>query len=305
MYGYIRPYMPELKVREQEYYRAVYCGLCRSMGKCTGQCSRMTLSYDMTFFSLVRMALEGKASTLHRRNCVAHPFRRRPMAEPDDTLRLSAYLSAILAYHKMRDDCADEAGMKKAAATLLSPYLTSIRRRARRKGYVETDRRVAAAMRALSRMEASRPMSVDRPADLFGELMATLLSEGLSDRQAVLARTIGHHIGRWVYLLDAADDFEEDVRRGRYNPLACLYRDPAMKTLPQEKREDIRRSLFGELAGVERAFDLLDTAEMPDIGGILSNILYEALPREINRVLKLPDGAAAAASEPTAEHTEV
>ena len=56
MYGYIRTFDPELKVREQEYYRAVYCGLCRTMGKCTGQCSRMTLSYDFTLFALVRMA---------------------------------------------------------------------------------------------------------------------------------------------------------------------------------------------------------------------------------------------------------
>ena len=60
MYGYVRTHAPELKVRQQEYYRAVYCGLCRTMGKCTGQCSRMTLSYDFTFFALVRMALTGE-----------------------------------------------------------------------------------------------------------------------------------------------------------------------------------------------------------------------------------------------------
>ena len=61
MFGYIRPHTPELRVREYEYYKAVYCGLCRSMGKCTGQCSRMTLSYDFAFLSLVRMALSATA----------------------------------------------------------------------------------------------------------------------------------------------------------------------------------------------------------------------------------------------------
>ncbi len=289
VYGYIRTFAPEMKVREQEYYRAVYCGLCRTMGKCTGQCSRMTLSYDMTFFALVRMALTGEAVTIRPRRCVAHPLRRRLMAEPNDTLRLCAYLSAVLAYHKVRDDRADESGLKKTAATLATPYLRSLRRRARRRGYAEADERIAAAMRALSRLEASRPMSVDEPADLFGELMAALLSAGLSNGCAQLANAIGRHVGRWIYILDAADDFEEDVRRERYNPFACLYRDPNLKTLPRDKRESIRLSLMGDLAGLERAFDLLDPSENPDIAGILSNVLYEGLPRETDRVLGLDD----------------
>ncbi len=287
MYGYVRIYAPELKVREQEYYRAVYCGLCRTMGKCTGQCSRATLSYDMTFFALVRMALEGETITVRPRRCMAHPTRRRPMVEPNDTLRMCACFSAILAYHKLRDDRADEVGLKRTAATLAGPYLSSLRRRARRKGYADADDCVRAAMHALAQLEHRRPMSVDEPADLFGELMAALLSHGLADDRARLANAIGRHIGRWIYILDAADDFEEDVRRERYNPFACLYRDPDLKTLPRDKRESIRLSLLGELAGLERAFDLLDTAENRDLRGILSNILYEALPRETDRILGL------------------
>ncbi len=286
MYGYIRAYAPELRVREQTYYRAVYCGLCRTMGKCTGQCSRMTLSYDMTFFALVRMALAGERVTIRRRRCAAHPTRRAPMVEPNDTLRLCAYLSVVLAYHKVCDDCLDETGMKKTAATLVSPYLASLRRRARRRGHAGIDDRVAAAMRALSALEKSRPMSVDEPAELFGGLMATLLSVGLTGDQARLATVIGRHVGRWIYILDAVDDFEEDVRRGRYNPFACLYRDPTMTSIPRDRREAIRASLMSDLAELERAFDLLDTTDCPDIGGILSNILYEALPREANRILE-------------------
>ena len=59
MFGYVKTHNPELRVAEYEYYRAAYCGLCRSMGKCTGQCSRMTLSYDFAFLALIRLALTG------------------------------------------------------------------------------------------------------------------------------------------------------------------------------------------------------------------------------------------------------
>ncbi len=288
MYGYIRTHASELKVREQEYYRAVYCGLCRTMGKCTGQLSRTTLSYDFTFFALVRMALTGERPTVRPRRCLAHPTRRHLMAEPNEALRLAANLSAVLGYHKLCDDLSDERGLKRTAATLARPYLSSLRRRARKKGLDGADDRVAAAMRALSRLEASRPPSVDTPAELFGELMAALLSHGLSDDRARLAHVAGRHIGRWIYIIDAADDYEDDVRRGRYNPFICLYTaagHPPVPTLSPDKREEIRIALLGELAGLESAFDLLEITDDPDLGGILRNVLYLGLPREAERIL--------------------
>jgi hypothetical protein len=285
MYGYVRTHAPELKVREQEYYRAVYCGLCRTMGKCTGQCSRMTLSYDFTFFALVRMALTGNRPAVKPRRCLAHPARKRPMAEPGEDLALCACMSAILAYHKIRDDLRDERGLKRTAATVISPFVGSFRRRAVKRGYTEADRAVDTAMRRLCELEAARPPSVDEPATLFGELMATLLGYGLEGNQAKLARTIGLHVGRWVYILDAIDDYAEDMKTGRYNPLACLYGDPAMTTLPTEKRESLKIALLNELSELERAFDLLDTADHSDLAGILSNILYMGMPREAERVL--------------------
>ncbi len=287
MYGYIRTYAPELKVREQEYYRAVYCGLCRTMGKCTGQCSRFALSYDFTFFALVRMALTEEPVTFRTRRCAAHPLRKRPMAEPNEALHHAAYLSSILAYHKVRDDLADERGLKRTAATLVRPYLSSLRRKAKARGYAEMDAQVSAALRALSDLEAARPPSVDDPADLFGNLMACLLSNGLTGNCARLATVIGHHIGRWIYILDAADDFEEDRKEGRYNPFVCLYTDlaPDETKLPAERRESIRLSLLSELAAVERAFDLMDTNDSPDLAGVLKNILYFGLPQAADRIL--------------------
>ncbi|MBQ9151976.1 MAG: hypothetical protein IJX72_06975, partial [Clostridia bacterium] len=293
-----RIHAPELRVREQEYYRAVYCGLCRTMGKCTGQCSRMTLSYDFTYFALVRMALTGKYPAVKPRRCLAHPTRRRPMAEPTEDLALCAYMSAILAYHKVRDDLRDEKCMKRTLATAVAPFAGSIRRRALKRGYGEADLRVASAMQALCDLEATRPPSVDEPASLFGELMATLLGYGLTGNAAKLAHTIGYHVGRWVYILDAADDFAEDVKAKRYNPLACLYGDPAMTELPERKRQELKTALLAELLELERAFDLLDTADNPNLGGVLANILYEGMPREAEHVLFAAD-----ADRPRTENT--
>ena len=67
--------------------------------------------------------------------------------------------------------------------------------------------------------------------------------------------------------------------------LACLYGDPAMTQLSDRKRQELKIALLNELTELERAFDLLDTTDHPDLRGVLSNILYEGLPRQVERVL--------------------
>ena len=98
MFGYVKTVRGELRVREYEYYRASYCGLCRSMGKCTGQCSRMLLSYDFAYLANVRMALSGQKPAFAKRRCMVHPLRRRVMMERNEQLDFCAAASAILAY---------------------------------------------------------------------------------------------------------------------------------------------------------------------------------------------------------------
>ena len=144
---------------------------------------------------------------------------------------------------------------------------------------------VCRAMKVLWELEASRPPSVDEPATLFGELMGDLLAYGLEGNQAKLAHTIGLRVGRWIYILDAADDYAEDVKHSRYNPLACLYGVNAAPELTSTQRESLRNALLSELAELEKAFDLLDTSDDPDMGGVLSNILYMGMPGEASRIL--------------------
>lgn len=283
MYGYVCTHIPELKVREQEYYRGVYCGLCRSLGKCTGQCSRMTLSYDFTFFALMRMAIEGYSPDFKKHRCPVHPFRKKPMAEPCEILFLSAYASGIMGYHKVADDRQDEKGSKRFKAAMALPAVSTFRRRALKKGYTALDKRVACCMADLSTLEKARTVSVDQPAELFGNLMSDILGYGLEGDQKKLAVTIGRHVGRWIYIIDAIDDFEEDIKKGRYNPLVCLWGDTCMT---DTRREDLRLALHAELTSVEKALDLIHfTDEQIDICGILKNILYEGMPATAKKIL--------------------
>lgn len=284
MYGYVRVHKPELRVREWEYYSAVYCGLCRTMGQCTGQCSRMTLSYDFTYFALLRMAIESTTPTIAPGRCFLHPLKKKPIAQKNDTLEMCAYVSGIMVYHKLKDDRADERGGKRVLAGLARPYASSLRKKALRHGYGELDCVVAEHMQTLAKLEEERPMSADMPAEIFGDLMAYILGYGLEGNAQKIALSVGKHMGRWVYLVDAIDDFEQDRKKGRYNPYLCLWQNTDMTN---HRKETLQRALMAELVAVEAALDLCDTPtdESKNLWGVVRNVLYLGMPSTAKSIL--------------------
>ncbi len=280
MFGYVRAARGDLRVREYEYYRASYCGLCRSMGKCTGQCSRMLLSYDFAYLANVRMTLCATVPAFRKRRCIAHPLRRRVMMERNDQLDFCAAASAILAYEKCRDNVADERGFARFRARLACLFLRGSYRRAKKRVPALAEQ-VRVHLARLAALEKEKTPSVDVVANVFGDLLADVTSYGLEGGAAAIARKIGSQTGRVIYILDALDDLAEDIKRKRYNPFAHAYGD----TLTEEDRKGIKDALLIYLSDMETAFDLMDGAADPVRREILNNILYLGMPQAMDRVL--------------------
>jgi hypothetical protein len=270
-----------MRVREYEYYRASYCGLCRAMGKCTGQCSRMLLSFDFAYLANVRMALCATVPTFRKRRCIAHPLRRRVMMERNDQLDYCAAASAILAYEKCRDNVADERGFARLRSRFACLFLKGAYKRAKKR-VPELALSVRRYREKLAALEKEKTPFVDTVATVFGELLADVTAYGLSGTAAAIARKIGFETGRVIYVLDALDDLADDVKKGRYNPFALAYGD----TLSEEDRTGVKDALLIYLSDMEAAFDLMDTAADPVRREILNNILYLGMPQAADRVLR-------------------
>lgn len=283
MLGYIRTDAPELRLRDSECYRAIYCGLCRQMGKCTGQCSRLSLSYDFAFLAAFRMSLTGEVLSLEKKRCPVHPLKKRNMAISSPSLAFCADASAILTYHKCRDDVSDEKGWKKLRARLSSGLFSSAYRRAKRR-YPTLDEKVCSLLQQLSQYEkdSSLPPSADAPAAIFGDLMAAVCSEGLAGSEARIAATFGRAIGKWIYLVDAADDYRRDLATGAFNPFVRLFGEE----MTEENANSVALSLRRYLTDAEGAFLLVDSFPTPEVREILCNILYLGLPQVAERILK-------------------
>ena len=111
--------------------------------------------------------------------------------------------------------------------------------------------------------------------------MKDVCSEGLEGANARLAAEIGQTLGRWIYLVDAADDLADDRKKNRFNPYTRLLGNP-----PSEAdAETLRVALKAILCETERAYQLMGDPPCPELGEILSNILYLGLPMAAERVL--------------------
>ena len=283
MIGYIRTDAPELRLRDSECYRAIYCGLCRQMGKCTGQCSRLSLSYDFAFLAAFRMALTNEPLELQKKRCLVHPIKKRNSVVGSPSLTYCADASAILTYHKCRDDVADEKGLKKLRARAASGFFSAAYRRAKRR-HPELDATVSSLLQELRVYEndSTAPPSADAPAAIFANLMGAVLCEGLGGTEARIATAFGRAIGHWIYLIDAADDYRNDLASGSYNPFVRLFGDG----MTQENAESIAISLKRYLTDAENAFLLIDSFPTPEIREILCNVLYLGLPKAADRILQ-------------------
>ena len=280
MLGYVKTDSQELRMREYHYYRALYCGLCHRMGSCTGNCSRMTLSYDFVFLAAVRLALAGESPEIKKQRCFLHPFRPRPTAQKCQALDYCADASALLVYHKLLDDLHDERGLKKLRAVLMRPFLRPAYRRAKKR-HPTLDTVIDDHLKKLSEYESTADFAgADALAEQFGLLMRAVFSEGLSDANARIATEIGAAIGHWIYLADAADDFAEDRKRGRFNPYLKLVGDAPTSA----DWENLRFALTALLCKAESAVLLIDNYPAPELREILSNILYLGLPQTGKRI---------------------
>ncbi len=278
MFGYVRTMDAELKVKEHELYKATYCGLCRAMGKCTGQCSRMTLNYDFVFLALTRYAISPCDLSFKARRCLAHPFTKKSSMEQNEILKYCAEASAILNYQKVLDDIGDERGAKRLRALMLRPFVAHSRKKAIKKSpaLCELDATISKKLKALSEIEKSDAVGVDAPAACFGDILGEIMSFGYDGANKRIAFEFGKHIGAWIYLADALDDMREDAKKGRYNPLLKLYGGQ----IPNEDELAlIYDATKNKLFAASDAFDLIDVDD-EGIKNILSNVLYIGIPKK-------------------------
>lgn len=281
MFGYIKPQIPELRVKEHELYKATYCGLCRAMGKRTGCMSKMTLSYDFVFLVLLRKVAEKRTGEVKMRRCIAHPFMRRPMLEIDETLEYCAKTSVMLTRLKLEDNINDSHGFKKLLARIVALSTVFFKKTDPKLKDLETN--LKKKIDNLSALEIQNTDSIDSVASIFGDLLGTVASYGLDAENATLCAKIGYHLGKWIYIIDAIDDMASDAKTGSFNAIINSFGNE----LSDENKNLLRIALMLELDELSHALEALDFSSHRDVEGILKNTIYIGMVNQTARILKM------------------
>jgi len=276
MFGYVKPVVGEMLVREHEFYKATYCGICRAMKKHTGVLSNVTLSYDSVFLALVRMLyIPDEDFKAEQRRCIAHPTKKKPMLKENSAIEYTAKAFAVLTYYKIKDDLNDESGLKKFGVTVVRPIVSVANKKADLDSLATT---VADRLDKITALEKAKCQSIDEPAGLFGQLLGEIFAYGLPDSERLVPYEVGYHLGRFIYAADAAEDYEKDRKSGSYNPYVILY---GGKDLSKENKENIKCGLLLECKKIEAAVNLLPFGRRATIENIISNIIYLGLVKRI------------------------
>ena len=268
MFGYVRPPLDGLPDDEKDRFRRAYCGLCHALSR-RGTAARWTLNYD---FTLLAILLSDGEDASEPRRCMVHPLHPRPCLSLTDALELAADESLILAYWQLRDHVDDNGPVRRipfraASGILREAYQSAAEARP------DFDRHTQAQLDILRNLERENCPSLDAPADAFALILREAAREvEPSPRRRVLER-IFYHLGRWVYLIDAADDLKKDTASGNYNPVALRY---ALSdgVWTDTARREFARTLDHSIHAMTTAFELWDFGAWKPL---LERIFYAGL----------------------------
>ncbi len=276
MFGYVLPRRDKLSPQALQRYRAAYCGLCRSLKKQYGFHARFLVNYDMTFLYFL-LQREQKAAC--RCFCPARVFCKKNCLPNDEVMTYAADMSVLLSYWKLCDADADGRFFKKLgakSAKLL--YRRAYRKAAKR--LPEADAVFAEQLAKLKALEQAKCASIDRPADAFAKMLCTCAGFVTEERAVRTVEFLLYHVGRFLYLADALEDLEKDIKADTYNPLRYRYTLADGKL----KKEDKTQFLCSVDASIDMAASALELMDQGADEELLKNIIYYGLPAVLKSV---------------------
>ena len=263
MFGYINVNRKELSEVNKKAYQAYYCGLCRRLKSNCGTKGQVLLDYDMTFLVVLLTGLYELSNESAEITCALHPTKRRTVWTNEAT-DYAADMNVILAYHNLIDDWKDDkAYSKKAFAKMLDKDYTRIMQK-----YPRQVKAIEEYIRRTEEVERARETNLDAVAGLTGEMLGEVFC-WKEDEWAEEMRTLGFYMGKFIYIMDAYEDYAVDMRKGAYNPLVYMNRekDQDLDTL-------VRLLLTSMMAECAKSFERLPILLHADI---LRNVLYSGV----------------------------
>lgn len=253
------------------------------MGKSFGKITRFTLSYDSAFLAMLALSLSNKDNVeFSSSHCPLNPLKKCSFCnEKSYEVAFASSVSIILTHYKLMDDIDDSKFFKKSCAYFLLKILNRSYKKAC-KEFVAIDTLIGKQMQNQKTAELDPGASMDscaEPSALMLSYIAELLSSDV--KQKVILKEFGYFLGRWIYLIDAADDLENDFKHNNFNPFIKVFNLQNLMSYSElhDKIEPVLNHTLGRLIS---AYNLLDIHKFKNV---LDNVIYYGLQETQKKVL--------------------
>ena len=282
MFGYVKIDKPEMKVKEYEAYRGLYCSLCKAIGKHFGVLSRLILSYDITFIVLLRLSCLKQIPDFKQGRCPFNPAKScNYCTNGDSELLYAAAVSVMMFYFKVKDDIADGSLSRRMLMYLIYPYVVLKYKKAK-KLFPEIALMIDEGMARQREKEQKGVSSVDEAAHETADLLGRIMAYKLCDESRNIYNA-GYGVGKWVYLLDAADDLHKDIKKNNYNVFKLKYDISDYSKVDEAVKKEIEYTLNMCCGFACRAYEKIESKTLVPI---IENIIYEGMNKVMINVLK-------------------
>ncbi len=272
MFGYVTVYKPELKIKEYEAYKGVYCTLCKEMGKEYGFLSRFLLSYDGTFYVMYKMGLSKNNINVENSCCSFNPCKKCMKITCDgDIYKLASAITVILAYFKLIDNLHDSSFFKKILLYLIYPYFVLIKNKAKKK-HPEVFKIVQDGMTEQFNMERENNISLDKSAHPTAKILSQLFAYGECDDKES-ASQFGYQLGRVVYFLDAFDDYQDDIKANCFNPF-------------KDSKDIVKDAIQTVNLSVGALTDIFKNQKFYNFTSTIENVIFDGLNYQLEKIIE-------------------
>ena len=261
MFGYVLINKEELKFKEYDVYKSYYCGLCQTLNNRSGRFAQLTLNYDMTFLQLLLTGLYEPKTKLENFRCKIHPF-KKSIKRRNEITDYIADMNLFLAYLNCIDDWEDEKKLSRKIYTII----VKKKEKKIKKQYPEKTAKLEAILKKSSEYEKKKEHDIDKISSYSGELMSELFLYKEDEWKQTLSR-MGFFLGKYIYIIDAYEDIEKDLKKGNYNPFSEIYQN-------EDFDDFVNQILTMMISECAREFEELPIIEDVDI---LRNILYSGV----------------------------
>ncbi len=277
MFGYLN-ITKKAEDGQRGLWQTFMCGLCFSTKKLFGNIPRTFISNDVNFFNVLFHSVEQVDVQLEHSRCFSHPIKKRPILKMTDLTDKLAVANVLLSYWNIYDDVVDGGGANKRAALAFckKAYLRA------KKIWKQLDTTLRTRYEELRKLEKENCQSLDRVAHSFALLSQDFCRLTLGEKSCDYVETLCYNVGKWIYLVDALDDVEKDLKKRNYNPFVSCYGVNSVVELTAHK-EDITFLMYAVLNRIAQSFNDLNLSKYVCL---LKDVLFESIREKTVEVLE-------------------